>query len=34
MARVFERLVLCHTVGGSLSAGGTSMMGAQCMSRQ
>ena len=27
-ARVFERLVLCHIVGGSLCASGTSPMGA------
>ena len=27
-ARVFERLVLCHIVGGTLCAGGTSPTGA------
>ena len=32
--RVCERLVLCHTVGGSLCVGGTSTTGAQRVSMQ
>ena len=31
---VFEQLVLCHIVGGSLCASGTSTTGAQRVSRQ